>query len=65
MSPEVIMDQPTDELLLFNMCLFRFKEPASDKPDWDGVQIMIHSIQRDQNTNHDISIESTNMVFER
>ena len=60
LSPEVIMDEPRDELLLFNMCLFRFKEPASDEPDWDGVQIMIQSIQRDQHTNHDISIASTN-----
>lgn len=60
LSLKDILDQPTDEVLMFNMSLFRYKEPALDKPDWDGVQIMINSIERGQHNKQEMSSASTN-----
>ena len=59
LSFEAINTTPKDHQLLFNLNLFRYKEPADNKPDWDGVLIVIDSIDYDKKDSQQYSSAST------
>lgn len=56
---EAINNYPKDRPVLITLNLFRYKEPADNKPDWDGVLIVINSVALDMHGSQQHSTTSS------
>ena len=54
-----IVNYPKDQPLMLSINLFRYREPAFKKPDWDGVLMVMNTIDWDPSENKQHSSATT------